>query len=121
MIRRHSGYIAGKGGKKTLPTFNIRIGEKLTSIRLSPILDIALVRIARLEDCGVDDLCSYIDQGNRRRQVNGNQGVRYQVFHGRRHRSRAPQSGAREADSGSETAAGRSEEVPLEGLSARIQ
>jgi predicted DNA-binding ribbon-helix-helix protein len=62
MARRRSGYIIAEGGKKTLPTFNIRIGEKRTSIRLSPILDKAIARIAKYEDCEVDELCSYIDR-----------------------------------------------------------
>ena len=62
MARQRSGYIVAEGGKKTLPTFNIRIGDKRTSIRLSPILDQAIVRIAKREDCDVDDLCSYIDR-----------------------------------------------------------
>jgi len=47
-------YIARKGGKKTLPAFNIRIGKHRTSVRLSPVVaeaveDIAESRAKRTE------------------------------------------------------------------------
>lgn len=45
-----------------LPNFNIYIGEKRTSIRLSPIIVNAVERIAAREHCELDELCSHIDR-----------------------------------------------------------
>jgi predicted DNA-binding ribbon-helix-helix protein len=55
-------YIARKGGKKTLPAFNIRIGEHRTSVRLSPVVADAVEQIADRERCELDELYSYIDR-----------------------------------------------------------
>jgi len=62
MVRRRPEYIAGKGGKKKLPTFNICIGKHRTSVRLSPIVADAVEDIADRERCGLDELCTYIDR-----------------------------------------------------------
>jgi predicted DNA-binding ribbon-helix-helix protein len=63
MARQRSGYIVAEGGgKKTLPTFNIRIGKHRTSVRLSPIAADAVEKIAALEGCELDELYSYIDR-----------------------------------------------------------
>lgn len=55
-------YIARKGGKKTLPTVNIRIGERRTSVRLSPVVADAVEQIADRERCALDELYTYIDR-----------------------------------------------------------
>ena len=62
MARRKSGYIVAEGGKRRLPNFNINIGEKRTSIRLSPVIVKAVERIAEREHCELDELCSHIDR-----------------------------------------------------------
>ena len=62
MARRRSGYIVSKGGKKTLPAFNIHIGKKRTSVRLSPVVADAVEKIAARERCELDELYSYIDR-----------------------------------------------------------
>ena len=62
MARRRSGYILAKGGKKTLPTFNIRIGQKRTSVRLSPVVADAVEKIAARERCELYELYTYIDR-----------------------------------------------------------
>jgi len=62
MARLRSGYIVAKGGKKTLPSFNIRIGKHRTSVRLSPVAAYAVEQIADRERCELNDLYSHIDQ-----------------------------------------------------------
>ena len=62
MARPRSGYIVAKGGKKTLPIFNIRIGKKRTSVRLSPVAADAVEKIAARERCELNELYSYIDR-----------------------------------------------------------
>jgi predicted DNA-binding ribbon-helix-helix protein len=62
MARQRPKYIARKGGKKTLPTFNIRIGKLRTSVRLSPVAADAVEQIAERERCELDELYSYIDR-----------------------------------------------------------
>lgn len=62
MARRRSGYIAGKGGKKMLPNFNIRIGQHRTTVRLSPVAASAVEEIADRERCELNELYSHIDK-----------------------------------------------------------
>jgi len=62
MARRKSGYIVREGGKKTLRGFNIQLGKKRTTVRLSPLIVKAVERIAARERCEVDDLYSHIDR-----------------------------------------------------------
>jgi predicted DNA-binding ribbon-helix-helix protein len=66
MARRGPEYIAGKGGKKMLPSFNIRIGKHRTSVRLSPVVAEAVENIADRERCGLVELCTYIDRKKER-------------------------------------------------------
>jgi len=62
MARLRSGYIVAKGGKKTLPTFNIRVGKHRTSVRLSPVVAEAVEDIADRERCELYELYTYIDR-----------------------------------------------------------
>lgn len=62
MARRKSGYIVREGGKKTLRNFNIQLGKKRTTIRLSPVIVKAVERIAERERCEHDELYSHIDR-----------------------------------------------------------
>ena len=62
MARRGPEYIAGKGGKKMLPSFNICIGKHRTSVRLSPVVAEAVENIADRERCELDELFTYIDR-----------------------------------------------------------
>jgi predicted DNA-binding ribbon-helix-helix protein len=62
MARRRSGYIVSEGGKKMLRGFNIGIGKKRTSVRLSPVIVKAVGKIAERERCEHGDLYSYIDR-----------------------------------------------------------
>jgi predicted DNA-binding ribbon-helix-helix protein len=62
MARRKSGYIVREGGKKTLRNFNIQLGKKRTTVRLSPFIIKAVGKIAERERCEVDELYSYIDR-----------------------------------------------------------
>ena len=62
MARLRSGYIVAKGGKKTLPTFNIRVGKHRTSVRLSPVAADAVEQIADRERCELNELYSHIDR-----------------------------------------------------------
>jgi predicted DNA-binding ribbon-helix-helix protein len=60
MARQDSEFIAAKGGKKILRGFNIRVGDRRTSVRLSPVVADAVEKIAEREGCGLDQLYSYI-------------------------------------------------------------
>jgi predicted DNA-binding ribbon-helix-helix protein len=62
MARRGPEYIAGKDGKKVLPSFNIRIGKHRTSVRLSPVVADAVEQIADRERCALHELYTYIDR-----------------------------------------------------------
>ena len=62
MARRKSGYIVREGGKKTLRNFNIQLGKKRTTARLSPFIIKAVGKIAERERCEVDELYSHIDR-----------------------------------------------------------
>jgi len=62
MARRKSGYIVREGGKKTLRGFNIQLGKKRTTVRLSPLIIKAVGKIAEREGCELDELYSYIDR-----------------------------------------------------------
>ena len=66
MSRRRSGYIVAKGGKKTLRGFNIAIGKKRTTVRLSPDIVKAVAKIAERERCELDELYSHIDRTKQR-------------------------------------------------------
>jgi len=62
MGRQSTEFIVARGGKKVLRGFNIRVGDKRTSVRLSPVVANAVEKIAEREGCGVDELYSYIDR-----------------------------------------------------------
>ena len=62
MARQDTKSIVAKGGKKTLRGFNIRVGDRRTSVRLSPVVADALEKIAARERCEPDELYSYIDR-----------------------------------------------------------
>ena len=62
MARQSTAFIVAKNGKKSLRGFNIYIGGRRTSVRLSPTIVDAIEKIAKLEDCGLDELYSYIDR-----------------------------------------------------------
>ncbi len=62
MARPKSGYIVAEGGKKVLRGFNIQIGKRRTSVRLSPVIAGAVDKIAAYEGCELDELYSYIDR-----------------------------------------------------------
>lgn len=62
MPRQNTKFIVAEGGKKTLPTFNIIVGDRRTTVRLSPIVADAVEKIAAREGCGLDELYSFIDR-----------------------------------------------------------
>ena len=62
MARQDSEVIAAKGGKKILRGFNIRVGDRRTSVRLSPVVADAVKKIAARERCELDQLYSHIDR-----------------------------------------------------------
>jgi predicted DNA-binding ribbon-helix-helix protein len=62
MARPKSGYIVGEGGKKVLRGFNIQVGDRRTSVRLSPVVADAIEKIAARERCELDELYTYIDR-----------------------------------------------------------
>ena len=61
MARQNTAFIVAEDGKKKLRSFNICIGKKRTSVRLSPVMAAAIEKIAARERCQVDELYSYID------------------------------------------------------------
>jgi predicted DNA-binding ribbon-helix-helix protein len=62
MARQRSGYFVAKGGKKVLRGFNIQIGDRRTSVRLSPVVADAVEKIAARECCELGELYTYIDR-----------------------------------------------------------
>jgi len=60
MAKRNTGYIITGSGKKKLRAFNIQIGKKRTSVRLSPAVREAIEKIAKLEHCELPELFAYI-------------------------------------------------------------
>jgi len=62
MARQESEFIAAKGGKKILRSFNIWVGDRRTSVRLSPVVADAVEKIAEREGCELGELYSYIDR-----------------------------------------------------------
>lgn len=62
MGRQSTKFIVARGGKKKLRAFNIQIGDKRTSVRLSPVVAGAVEKIAARERCEVNELYSYIDR-----------------------------------------------------------
>jgi hypothetical protein len=62
MARQNTKFIVGTGGKKHLRSFNIRLGDRRTSVRLSPVVAEAVGKIAAREGCELDQLYSYIDR-----------------------------------------------------------
>ena len=50
MARQDSEFIAAKGGKKNLRGFNIWVGDRRTSVRLSPVVAHAVEKIAEREE-----------------------------------------------------------------------
>ena len=62
MARQRAGYIVAQGGKKVLRGFNIQIGDRRTSVRLSPVVADAVEKIAVREHCELDELYTYIDR-----------------------------------------------------------
>ena len=55
-----------KSGKKHLRGCNIYVGDKRTTVRLSPVVADAIKKIAAHERCGVDELYTYIDRTKER-------------------------------------------------------
>jgi len=62
MARQSTKFIVDRGGKKTLSSFNIRVGDLRTTVRLSPVVADAVEKIAAREGCELDELYSYIDR-----------------------------------------------------------
>ena len=62
MARQRSGYIVAKSVKKVLRGFNIQVGDRRTSVRLSPVVADAVEKIAARERCELDELYTYIDR-----------------------------------------------------------
>lgn len=62
MARQDTKFIVAKGGKKTLRGFNIRVGDRRTSVRLSPVVADAVEKIAAHERCELGELYTYIDR-----------------------------------------------------------
>ena len=62
MARQNAQFIVVRGGKKTLRALNIKVGDKRTSVRLSPVVAGAVEKIAKFEGCELDELYSYIDR-----------------------------------------------------------
>jgi predicted DNA-binding ribbon-helix-helix protein len=62
MARQSTKFIVARSGKKKLRGFNIRVGDRRTSVRLSPIIADAIEKIAAREGCELDELYSYIDR-----------------------------------------------------------
>ena len=62
MPRQNPKFIIARSGKKTLPIFNISVGERRTTVRLSPVVVKAVAKIAVRERCRLDELYSYIDR-----------------------------------------------------------
>ena len=61
MARKSSGeYIVTPEGKKKLRSFNIHIGDKRTTVRLSPVARQAIEKIAELENCKTGIVFDYI-------------------------------------------------------------
>lgn len=62
MAKQDTNFIVATDGKKTLPSFNIRIRDSRTTVRLSPVVAKAVEKIAAREGCGLDELYGYIDR-----------------------------------------------------------
>jgi predicted DNA-binding ribbon-helix-helix protein len=62
MARQSAEFIVAKGGKKKLRGFNIVVGDRRTSVRLSPVMADAVEEIATREGCELDELYTYIDR-----------------------------------------------------------
>src|SRR5690242_4940333 len=62
MARRNTGFIVTSSGKKKLRAFNIQLGKKRTTVRLSPVVTKAIETIAKRERCEPNELYSYIDR-----------------------------------------------------------
>jgi predicted DNA-binding ribbon-helix-helix protein len=62
MARPYTRFVVAKSGKKTLRSLNICVGDKRTSVRLSPVVADAIEKIAAREGCEPDELYSYIDR-----------------------------------------------------------
>lgn len=62
MARQSATFIVGSDGKKTLRTINIHVGDRRTSVRLSPVIADAVEKIAVHERCDLDELYTYIDR-----------------------------------------------------------
>jgi len=62
MARKGTEFIVAKSGKKVLRGFNIRVGDRRTSVRLSPVLADAVAQIADRERCELHELYTYIDR-----------------------------------------------------------
>ena len=62
MARQRSGYIVAKSGKKVLRGFSIQVGDRRTSVRLSPVVADAVEQIADRERCELGELYTYIDR-----------------------------------------------------------
>jgi predicted DNA-binding ribbon-helix-helix protein len=62
MSRQSAKFIVARDGKKTLRGFNICVGDRRTSVRLSPVVVDAVEKIAAREGCDLDELYTYIDR-----------------------------------------------------------
>jgi hypothetical protein len=62
MARQSANFIVARDGKKTLRGFNICVGDRRTSVRLSPVVADAVEKIAAREGCDLDELYTYIDR-----------------------------------------------------------
>jgi predicted DNA-binding ribbon-helix-helix protein len=62
MPRPRTKFIVAKSGKKALRGINIRVGDRRTSVRLSPVVATSVEKIAERERCKLDELYSYIDR-----------------------------------------------------------
>jgi len=62
MARQGAEFIVARDGTKKLRGFNIWVGGRRTSVRLSPVAADAMEKIAEREGCELDELYSYIDR-----------------------------------------------------------
>jgi predicted DNA-binding ribbon-helix-helix protein len=66
VTRPRTTFIVAEDGKKKLRNFNIYVGDKRTSVRLSPTIANAIEKIAARERCDLDELYTHINRTKER-------------------------------------------------------
>ena len=66
MAKQNAAFVIARSGKKTLRGCTIFVGNKRTSVRLSPVVAAAVEKIAARERCDLDELYTYIDRTKER-------------------------------------------------------